>query len=148
MTFAGDAWQSLDDGLVRYLLAQRGSAGFLVATESSSYASLFILHSGQPAMALGGCQGWDRVLTPDALLHLVDEAVVRFFYLSARETSAADVGPLDGTADLTAWVRERCAEVPPSVWRGAADDADAGPEPDGRGRGGFGDARQLYDCTG
>jgi 4-amino-4-deoxy-L-arabinose transferase-like glycosyltransferase len=148
LTFAGDAWTSLDADLVRYLVEQQGSARYLVATESSSYASLFILHSGRPAMALGGYQGWDRILTPDALVRLVDQGVVRFFYLSGRETSAADVGPLDGTADLTAWVRARCAVVAPSVWRGAADDADDGPALGGRGRSGFGGAQQVYDCAG
>jgi hypothetical protein len=149
MTFAGDAWQSIDQDLVQYLLAQQGATRFLVATETSSYASLFILNSGQPAMALGGYQGWDRILTPDALARLIDAGTVRFFYLSARETSPDEVGPLDGTADLTAWVRSTCAAVPPSTWGGAPNDDESGPG--GRRGGGFGGGpggrQQLYDCA-
>ena len=63
LTFAGPNWNP-DPGLVSYLEANQGSATYLVATTSSSYASLFILDSAQPAMALGGYQGWDRILTP------------------------------------------------------------------------------------
>lgn len=55
-TFVGDPWQSLDRGMVDYLLARQGSDPYLVAT-SSSYASLFILATDQPALALGGYQG-------------------------------------------------------------------------------------------
>ncbi|HLG69365.1 MAG TPA: glycosyltransferase family 39 protein, partial [Chloroflexota bacterium] len=64
MTFSGAQANSLDPQLIRYLLAHQGKARFLVATATTSYASLFILQTNQPAMALGGYQGWDRILTP------------------------------------------------------------------------------------
>ena len=81
LTFAGPNWNRLDPGLVSYLETNQGSADYLVATTSSSYASLFILDSGRPAMALGGYQGWDRILTPVNLENIVARGGVRFFYL-------------------------------------------------------------------
>ena len=84
LTFAGPNWNRLDPGLVSYLQANQGSATYLVATTSSSYASLFILDSAQPAMALGGYQGWDRILTPPELSQIVANGDVRFFYLPVQ----------------------------------------------------------------
>ena len=164
MTFAGDQWNSLDPGLVQYLLANQGSARFLVATPTSSYASLFILATDQPAMALGGYQGWDRIVTPDRLSQLVQYGVVRFFWINggrfAPSSSASDdpsddttqaivSSSQDATVDLLAWVRESCAVVAPDQWQATDGETD---EPLlGRGRqgpGGRQDPRgyQLYDC--
>ena len=83
MTYAGNQIPTLNAGLLRYLEKNQGSARYLVATATSSYASLFILQTNQPAMALGGYQGWDRVLTPTSLAKLVADGAVRFFYLQA-----------------------------------------------------------------
>jgi hypothetical protein len=63
ITFAGSTTPTLDSGLVTYLEKHRGGARYLVATATSSYASLFILKTGLPVMALGGYQGWDKILT-------------------------------------------------------------------------------------
>jgi hypothetical protein len=154
MTFAGDQWDSIDPDLVDYLLANQGSARFLVATPTSSYASLFMLATDQPAMALGGYQGWDRVLTPAQLADLVANGTIRFFWISSNGPAGFGGGPRggpgfspgntpgssdgqavvsssqDATGDLLAWVRSSCAVVEPE-------------SPDG-----WQDARgqQLYDC--
>jgi hypothetical protein len=94
MTFAGDQWDSLDQDLVRYLLANQGDVTFLVATPTSSYASLFILATDQPAMALGGYQGWDRIVTPERLARLVRDGVVRYFWINGA--SGPGNGPSNG----------------------------------------------------
>jgi hypothetical protein len=149
MTFAGDQWDSLDPDLVQYLLANQGSATFLVATPTSSYASLFMLATDQPAMALGGYQGWDRILSPERLAALVHDGVVRYFWMNGAGPGGFGGGPGDGqaivrssqdaTGDLLAWVRSSCAVVPPEQWQAA----DHG-EPDrGETRG-----LQVYDCGG
>jgi hypothetical protein len=83
MTFAGSQTQTLSTALIDYLLAHQGGARFLVATTTSSYASLFILQTNKPAMALGGYQGWDRILTPTQLAAAVANNTVRYFYISA-----------------------------------------------------------------
>jgi len=123
LTFAGPNWDRLDPGLVRYLQANQGSAEYLVATTSSSYASLFILDSREPAMALGGYQGWDRVLTPVELSQIVTDGVVRFFYLPSQPAAAG----LDATRDLVTWVEAHCSVVRDATW-----------QPNG--------GLQLYDC--
>jgi hypothetical protein len=138
MTFAGPNWDRLDPGLVQYLEDHQGSADYLVATQTSSYASLFILASRQPAMALGGYQGWDRILTPAELEQLIADGAVRFFYLSTvqntRGFGAANAN-LDATADLTAWVVNACTVVPPSTWQSSPTTSPTA--------GGL----QLYDCA-
>jgi hypothetical protein len=61
ITFAGKQTPKLDPKLLRYLETHKGKARYLVATTTSTYASLLILQTGQPIMALGGYQGWDRI---------------------------------------------------------------------------------------
>ncbi len=144
LTIAGANWDTLDAGLVQYLLAQQGQATFLVATPSSTYASVFMLATDQPAMALGGYQGWDPVLTVADLQQLVQQNTVRFFYLNASGTtnrtgSGTMAGPnggvsiVDATADLAAWVRSSCAVVPATTWLGTTSSGQS--------------SQQLYDCA-
>jgi hypothetical protein len=141
MTFAGNQWDSLAPGLVGYLEANQDGARYLVATTTSSYASLFILTSDQPALALGGYQGWDRIVTPSQLAQMVQENVVRFFYIPANASRGGFGASQDATADLTEWVRTSCTAVPASTWQAAST------QPDVSGRGGFAQGNQLYDCA-
>ncbi len=134
ITFAGASWNELDPALVAYLEQRQGSTEYLVATTSSTYASLFILDSGQPAMALGGYQGWDRILSPADLAASVANDTVRFFYLPAQATVGGPNAGLDATSDLAAWVRASCSAVPASTWQSGQSRADGG--------------MQLYDCAG
>ncbi len=120
MTFAGTDWNHLDPALVSYLEVNQGSADYLVATTTSSYASLFILDSGQPAMALGGYQGWDRILTPGQLAQQVGDGVVRFFYLAQQRGGSnrqATDSSLDGTSDVVDWVETNCSVVQNGGWQ-------------------------------
>jgi 4-amino-4-deoxy-L-arabinose transferase-like glycosyltransferase len=142
LTFAGDQWDGLDPALVQYLLAHQDGARFLVATPSSTYASLFELMSDQPAMALGGYQGWDRVLTPPQLADEVSNGVVRFFLLSGQPAFNGPGASLDATADLRTWVQSTCRAVPSQEWQ-AASSAVAAPRAAGR----LGLDQQLYDCA-
>src|SRR2546423_82613 len=143
LTFSGDQLTSLDATLVRYLQAHQGTARYVVATATSSYASLLILQTNQPAMALGGYQGWDRIVTPSNLAHLVANGTVRFFYLPAGGRGAGALGAqgagptgpfgrgLPGQAtsvatglahtndDVTTWVRTHCAAVRATAWQTA-----------------------------
>lgn len=102
-----------------------------MATPTSSYASVFMLATDQPVMALGGYQGWNRILTPDQLAALVKEGTVRFFYLNGASGANAtgrvnniasgagvNVATLDATADLSAWVQSSCTVVSTATWQG------------------------------
>jgi 4-amino-4-deoxy-L-arabinose transferase-like glycosyltransferase len=134
ITFAGASWNQLDPALVAYLEQQQGSTRYLVATTSSTYASLFMLDSGQPAMALGGYQGWDRILSPADLAASLANDTVRFFYLPVQPTAGRPNASLDATADLAAWVGTSCSAVPASTWQSTPSRAVGG--------------MQLYDCAG
>jgi hypothetical protein len=149
MTFAGNQVPTLPAKLLAYLAANQKGAKFLVATTTSSYADLFILQTNQPAMALGGYQGWDHILTPAQLAQDVASNVVRYFYIPAGgfggvgsfggargASSSIPSGDADATGDLTAWVRANCSLVPSTSWQSTAS---------GGGRTGGG--LQLYGCT-
>lgn len=162
-TFAGSQVPTLDAKLLSYLKKNQGHARYLVATATSSYASLFILQTNQPAMALGGYQGWDRILTLPRLKQFVANGTIRFFYLSptrstggARARSFGGFGPGRGTTqaagddanvnnDLTSWVESACAAVPATRWQAAA--ATTTRTSAARGFGATG-GLQLYDCVG
>jgi hypothetical protein len=122
LTFAGPHWNQLDPSLVSYLEANQGSAEYLVATTTSSYASLFILDSQQPAMALGGYQGWDRILTPSQLAQYVADGAVRYFYLPQPRGGGglqASSSSLGGTSNLVAWINANCGVVQNGGWQSA-----------------------------
>jgi 4-amino-4-deoxy-L-arabinose transferase-like glycosyltransferase len=89
ITFAGSQVPTLDPHLLHYLEAHKGKARYLVATTTSTYASLFVLETGQPVMTLGGYQGWDRILTPAQLSRLASRGVIRFFLLPASGTGSS-----------------------------------------------------------
>lgn len=66
-------------GLIEYLLANRGEAKFIVATQSSMTASPIIIATGEPVMAVGGFSGGDPALTVSELADLVEAGQLRFF---------------------------------------------------------------------
>ena len=131
MTFAGQNWDPLDPRLVNYLESNQGATTYLAATPTSSYASVLTLLSDQPVMALGGYQGWDRIVDPTQLANLGRQGTIRFFLLPGGSGGCRFGGnTLDATADLTAWVQASCTAVPDSAWQGQSS---AG--------------LQLYDCA-
>jgi 4-amino-4-deoxy-L-arabinose transferase-like glycosyltransferase len=157
MTYAGTQTPTLDAGLLRYLRAHQGKDTYLVATTTSSYASLFILQTTQPAMALGGYQGWDRILTPATLAKAVAGGTVRFFYLPAARAGAfsgtgGGAGPSRTATgatsnlstvndDLVTWVRAHCTVVSSQTYDGQAGGTAAGRPA------AFSGGMQLYDCA-
>jgi 4-amino-4-deoxy-L-arabinose transferase-like glycosyltransferase len=152
-TFAGPGWNVLDPGLVHYLLVNQGSARFLVATPTATFASLFMLATDQPALALGGYQGWDRILTPAQLAQQVQAGLVRFFLLDAPGTPPRPGAENDQTADLATWVHAHCAEVPPERWQAypasAPTASSAMPPPTAQPSApatSFAETQRLYDC--
>ena len=147
-----------DPKLVEYLLANRGDARFLVATESAGSASPLILATGQPVMALGGF-GRDRILTADQLADRVAGGVVRFFLLLPpleQPDQAPQVPPgqprgaLGGPGpedDATQWVRDNCQPVPRELWQSPSGETEGSA---GAGSDGLPASRgldhTLYDC--
>ena len=116
-----------------------------------------MLATDQPARALEGYQGWDKILTPAQLAEFVANGTVRFFLLNgAGDPTQPGIGR-DATADLTAWVVANCAAVPAEQYQtGATGPAappgsnPATPDPGGRTGPSFGpglQSQRLYDCA-
>ena len=172
LTFAGSQIPKLDSKLLRYLETHRGKARYLVATTTSSYASLFILETGQPVMTLGGYQGWDKILTRSQLSQLVSKGIIRFFLLPASGVDRSTRGPtprasgrssrfLGGVGngglprgvdanlnnvnnDLITWVQSRCTAVSSSAYQSTTRQGNSVSRISMSGS--LGNAGQLYDC--
>ncbi len=145
--------------LVRYLLAHKGNARYLVATITANTAAPIILATGQPVMSLGGFTGGDKILTMSQLITMVAQGQVRYFLLQggyglSLENIRHELSPdgalpfpnrdrgvrrFGGTgftnpnAPLVSWVASYCATVPQSAWTTAAAGVFTG--------------GQLYMCT-
>ena len=137
--------------LERYLLSHQGGARYLVATLNAITASPIILDTGQPVMALGGFAGSDPILTPGQLVQLVSHGTVRFFLLSAPNTSSSRVTGTNG--QLTQWVQQSCHVVPQQLWSSPQNQNSTSPpafeQQSGSGSdGGLFGQGQLYDCAG
>jgi 4-amino-4-deoxy-L-arabinose transferase-like glycosyltransferase len=91
-----------DPALVRYLEEHQGHAHVLVATDVN--ADALILAMNRPVMPLSGFSSYP--LTASEAASLVASGAVRFFLLSG-----------DGPPDVTSWVQQHCATVPPGLWQ-------------------------------
>ncbi len=77
-----------DRKLQEFLIAHRGSARFLAATQNSRLAAPLIIATGDPVMAAGGYFGFDPILTADAFAAMVDRGEVRYVLLGRRRQGA------------------------------------------------------------
>jgi 4-amino-4-deoxy-L-arabinose transferase-like glycosyltransferase len=147
LTVAGGNWNVLNAGMIQYLQNQQGETRYLVATSTSTYASIFMLATDQPALALGGYQGWDRIVTPEQLAKMVSDNTVRFFYISASQSNGNGANMPGGSNsssstsqqssvndDLYNWVHSNCSVVDQSNWSSS------------NTSGNTGSGMQLYDC--
>ncbi|BCL79251.1 glycosyl transferase [Ktedonobacteria bacterium brp13] len=113
---------SVDPALVRYLEAHQGHARVLVATDTNTDA--LILATNKPVIPLNGFSIYP--LTASEAASLVANGTVRFFRLSGG-----------GPPDVTSWVQQHCATVPPSLWQSSSSSSQAGEN----------GAAVLYDCA-
>jgi len=104
-------------------LANQGETTFLAATIRAADAAPLMLATGEPVMALGGFTGGDPILSADELAALVAKGTVRFFLMPP---------PSPHQGELTRWVADHCAPVPPGKWQSPAP---------GPGKG-----QRLFDC--
>ncbi|HEY1387423.1 MAG TPA: glycosyltransferase family 39 protein [Ktedonobacterales bacterium] len=115
----GNSGQSLrvNQQLLAYLEAHRGSARYLLATLSSQTAAPYIIASGQPVIALGGFTGSDQILTVSQLQALVSSGAIRYFLLDGGGGFGGQGG---GNGQLVSWVASNCAQVAASEYGGAS----------------------------
>ena len=96
---------SADTTLIDYLLANKGTAKYIVATESSHTADGLIINTGEPVMAWGGFSGSDPAIDLETLQEYVKEGIVRFFYTSYNGASGGN------NSEISSWVSSSCTKV-------------------------------------
>lgn len=124
--------ETVNQKLLDYLLANQGSAKFLVATSGSQSAAPIIIATGKPVVAMGGFSGSDPAPTTDQLQQMVASGELRFVLLGGGP------GP-GGPSSLTTWLQSHASLVDPATYGGSASSSS--------GLGGPGGAQRLYDCA-
>jgi 4-amino-4-deoxy-L-arabinose transferase-like glycosyltransferase len=106
-----------DDRLLTYLRENRGSAEFLLATQTTQQAAPIILKTGAPVMAAGGYSGSDPIVTPDSLGALVAAGRVRFFLIREGGRGGGGGNPDGQFRQIADWVKSHGQLVDPKLWR-------------------------------
>ena len=101
----GGGGGAADATLDAYLLANRGSATWIVAVDSANTAAPIELATGAPVMAMGGFTGSDPAPTLDQLKAYVASGELRFI---AADTASAG-GSIPGAR--AAWIGSACTAV-------------------------------------
>ena len=113
--FAGDPG-GIEQELVDYLVANRGSATWLVAVATANAAGPLQLASGVPVMAMGGFMGADPVPTQEQLQADVHDGRLRFVLLGGDGGGPGGAFGGDGRGSVAAarnaWVQTACRPVP------------------------------------
>jgi 4-amino-4-deoxy-L-arabinose transferase-like glycosyltransferase len=99
--------------LTSFLVANRGSAKYLVAVPNAVVAAPLIVATGMPVMAIGGYLGDDPILSPASLQRLVADGEVRFVMLGGFTLAPAKQAAL---APIEQWVRTNGRLVDRSLW--------------------------------
>ena len=122
-----------DSALLSYLVANQGSATWIVAINSAQEAGSIELATGLPVMAMGGFTGSDPTPTLDQLKSYVASGKLRFVLASGGGFGGGGFGGggfgggpggADTSSERTTWVTSTCKVVS------------------------YGGSASLYDCAG
>ena len=100
----------LNDAELAYLVANRGSARWIVAASSSSQAAPIQLAAGQPVMAMGGFNGSDPVPSLDQLKGYIASGELRFVIAQGAGLGGFGQG-FGQVTGMSGWVRSNCEIV-------------------------------------
>ena len=90
--------------LFDYLVANRGTASWIVAVQGADQAANIELATGQPVMAMGGFTGSDPAPTLDQLKAYVASGQLRYVIVSGGGQGGFGGGGRGGSSDVTTWV--------------------------------------------
>jgi 4-amino-4-deoxy-L-arabinose transferase-like glycosyltransferase len=104
-----------DSALLKYLVANRGNATWIVAMNSAQEAGSVELATGLPVMAMGGFTGSDPAPTLDQLRSYIASGKLRFVVAGGGMGGGLGggnnaTGGTDGTS-VTSWVTSTCKVV-------------------------------------
>jgi hypothetical protein len=112
----GDRGGSLSQNVLDYLVANRGSATWLVAVSGSQQAASIQLSTGIPVMAMGGFTGSDPAPSLEQLQAWVTSGQLRYVYLGGSGMGGPGRGASGTTAsERDAWVAATCSPVSDAV---------------------------------
>ena len=98
----GGSVGSADSSLASYLVANQGSATWIVAVSDASDAAELELATGKPVMAMGGWSGSDNALTLDQLKADIANGSLRYVIVGGQD--AGLFGFNGDSSQVTAWV--------------------------------------------
>lgn len=108
----------VNNQMVQWLIANRGSADYILAVSSSMEASSIIIETGEPVMATGGFSGGDPILTQASLEKLVADGSIRYFLIGGGIGGGGFGRGGSNSFSVTNWVSQNCTTVPASTWGG------------------------------
>ena len=126
-----NAMTSAEKQLYDYLMAHRDGAGYLMAVQSWSEASPYILYTGQEVLAMGGFTG----SVPEPTLARVKELVSSgqlLYFLIGGTGAGPGAGPSSAnptTQAIASWVTNSCATIPASDYGGTSSGTPASSSP-------------------
>jgi 4-amino-4-deoxy-L-arabinose transferase-like glycosyltransferase len=91
-----------DSALTAYLVANRGSATWVVAVGDAMSAAQLELTTGDPVMAMGGWSGSDNAITLDQLKADVASGKLRYVIISGQ--GGGGMGGSSSSSSIDAWV--------------------------------------------
>jgi 4-amino-4-deoxy-L-arabinose transferase-like glycosyltransferase len=97
----GSASASADSALVRYLVAHRGGAKYLVAASGSQTTAPIVIATGKPVVTIGGFNGGDAAPTVSQLAAMVRSGQLRYVLVGGGRGGPGG----GGSSALTAWVK-------------------------------------------
>ncbi|MDF7637806.1 glycosyltransferase family 39 protein [Leuconostocaceae bacterium ESL0958] len=101
-----DLGGQVDQTLLRYTKAHKGSAKYLFATTDANSASGYIIQSGQAVMALGGYNGTDKTMTLKQFKALVASGQLKYFVMGNQgKASSGQIG------QIISWVKQHGRQV-------------------------------------
>ena len=105
----GPGDQIASSTLTDYLVANRGSARWIVAVTSANQAGSIELATGQPVMAMGGFTGSDPAPTLEQFRALVASGQLRFVIVGGQ--GGGPGGDSSDASARTAWIEANCSQV-------------------------------------
>jgi 4-amino-4-deoxy-L-arabinose transferase-like glycosyltransferase len=127
------ALDGTEQRIYTYVSARRHGASYLMAVQTWSQASPFILATGQEVLPMGGFSGQALEPTPARIRQLAGSGQLRFFQLVSGPPSGPEA------YKITTWVKQACRMIPAKDYSGAPA---GGARPSATGRGQV----ALYEC--
>jgi 4-amino-4-deoxy-L-arabinose transferase-like glycosyltransferase len=127
---AADASSTTETALMKYLVANKGGAQYMVAVAGAGAAEPLILATGEPVMAMGGFNGADDAPSLVQFQQLVAEKKVRYVLSGGDQGGGPGGIPGQGgfaAAGSDAWVQVAATEFTPGGFPGGGPGGFRGP---------------------